>query len=31
MEEHGGSVYATSKQGNGTTMILRFNRYTSFD
>jgi len=31
MEEHGGSVYATSKQGSGTTMILRFNRYTSFD
>ena len=27
MEEHGGSVYATSQLGIGTTMTLRFNNY----
>ncbi|MCL2839208.1 MAG: cell wall metabolism sensor histidine kinase WalK [Defluviitaleaceae bacterium] len=26
MEEHGGRVYATSQLGQGTTMVLRFNR-----
>jgi len=26
MEEHGGHVYATSRLGQGTTMVLRFNR-----
>ena len=26
MEEHGGHVHATSRQGHGTTVILRFNR-----
>ena len=28
MEEHGGRVYATSQIGQGTTMVLRFNRLT---
>ena len=27
IEEHGGSIYATSSPGEGTTMVLRFNRY----
>ena len=27
IEEHGGSLYATSVLGEGTTMVLRFNRY----
>ncbi|MCL2372106.1 MAG: cell wall metabolism sensor histidine kinase WalK [Defluviitaleaceae bacterium] len=27
MEEHGGRVYASSQFGEGTTMVLRFNRY----
>ena len=27
IEEHGGSIYATSNLGEGTTMILRFKRY----
>ena len=27
MEEHGGSVHATSQTGQGTTMVLRFNKY----
>ena len=27
IEEHGGNIYATSTLGEGTTMILRFNRY----
>jgi signal transduction histidine kinase len=26
MEEHGGRVYASSQPGQGTTMVLRFNR-----
>jgi len=28
MEEHGGRVHVTSQFGGGTTMVLRFNRYT---
>jgi len=27
IEEHGGNIYATSTPGEGTTMVLRFNRY----
>ena len=27
IEEHGGNIYATSVLGEGTTMVLRFNRY----
>ena len=27
MEEHGGQVHAVSQMGEGTTMVLRFNRY----
>jgi len=27
MEEHGGRVSASSQLGQGTTMVLRFNRY----
>jgi two-component system sensor histidine kinase VicK len=27
MEEHGGTVHATSQLGEGTTMVLRFNKY----
>jgi signal transduction histidine kinase len=27
MEEHGGSINASSETGRGTTMILRFKRY----
>jgi len=27
MEEHGGRVYATSQPGQGTTMVLRFNKF----
>jgi len=27
MEEHGGRVHVTSQMGEGTTMVLRFNRY----
>ncbi|MCL2527404.1 MAG: cell wall metabolism sensor histidine kinase WalK [Defluviitaleaceae bacterium] len=27
IEEHGGNIYATSNPGEGTTMVLRFNRY----
>ncbi|MCL1884868.1 MAG: cell wall metabolism sensor histidine kinase WalK [Defluviitaleaceae bacterium] len=27
MEEHGGRVYASSQAGQGTTMVLRFNRW----
>ena len=27
MEEHGGTVHATSQMGQGTTMVLRFNKY----
>jgi len=27
MEEHGGRVHVTSQMGQGTTMVLRFNRY----
>jgi len=28
MEEHGGTVHVTSQPGQGTTMVLRFNKYT---
>ena len=28
MEEHGGQVHASSQMGEGTTMVLRFNKYT---
>jgi len=31
IEEHGGNIYATSTPGEGTTMILRFNRYFEVD
>jgi len=27
IEEHGGNIYASSAPGEGTTMVLRFNRY----
>jgi len=27
IEEHGGNIYATSIPGEGTTMVMRFNRY----